>query len=63
MTIHLAVCITASFDNALTGKLYFDERARVAEILGVSGNGIAIQTGVTGILHQVLELCFTPLLP
>jgi hypothetical protein len=54
-------CLTRSFDNSLLGKLYFDERARVAEILGVPGDGIAIQAGVSGILHQVLELFFAAL--
>jgi hypothetical protein len=37
-------------------KLYLDERTRVAEILGVLGNCVAIQTGVAGVLHQGPEL-------
>lgn len=44
-------------------NLYFDKRARVAEILGVLGDGVAIQAGVARVLHQVFELLFTSLLP
>jgi len=44
-------------------NLNFYKRARVAEILGVLGNGVAIQAGVTGILHQVLEFFLAPLFP
>ena len=44
-------------------NLNFDKRARVAEILGVLGNGIAIQAGVAGVLHQILEFFHPPLFP
>jgi hypothetical protein len=44
-------------------NLNFDKRARVAEILGVLGNGIAIQAGVAGVLHQILEFFLPPLFP
>jgi hypothetical protein len=43
--------------------LYLDERARVAEILGVFGDCVAIQTGVTGVLHQGPELILLSLFP
>lgn len=44
-------------------NLNFDKRARVAEILGVLGNGVAIQAGVAGVLHQILEFFLPPLFP
>ena len=43
--------------------LYFDKWTRVAEVLGVFGNGITIQAGVTGVLHQVFELFLPSLFP
>jgi hypothetical protein len=44
-------------------NLNFDKRARVAEILGVLGNGVAIQAGVAGVLHQIPEFFLPPLFP
>ena len=44
-------------------NLNFDKRARVAEILSVLGNGVAIQAGVAGVLHQILEFFLPSLLP
>lgn len=44
-------------------NLDFYKRARVAEILGVLGNGVAIQAGVAGVLHQILEFFLPPLFP
>ena len=44
-------------------NLDFYKRARVAEILGVLGNGVAIQAGVAGVLHQILEFFLPSLFP
>ena len=44
-------------------NLDFYKRARVAEILGVLGNGVAIQAGVAGVLHQIPEFFLPPLFP
>lgn len=52
-----------AFFAGLIQNLYFDERTRVAEILSVLGNGVAIQAGVAGVLHQILEFFLPPLFP
>ena len=44
-------------------NLDFYKRARVAEILGVLGNGVAIQAGVARVLHQIPEFFLPPLFP
>jgi hypothetical protein len=57
------MCPQPVFAPILVENLNFDKRARVAEILGVFGNGVAIQAGVARVLHQILEFFLPPLFP
>jgi hypothetical protein len=46
---------TSSLPNSMQ-HLDFDERTRVAEILSVFGNCVAIVAGVTGVFHEAFYL-------